>query len=285
VPPAPKVTSVLTQLYYDRDAVSVANAISQSFSQLKVSPVSANPLTSYADSLIIADPTGTGRSGIALNQARRMIAQIDQPRPQITVNAWSLQVSSEDQKRMRQLVPEARRFAAGYNDALERSIGRAWSYLNEQVGTTPNYLNTEFAAYLCAIAEHPDPSVGHGPFHPISKGKCPVDLNLAYSLGYTDIFDRESPNLVQLMLLVMATNDPHGEAQRTLDQMENAPDGGRPRTGEQSVCGTRSSCADAQVVLSDLRLCRPREDHRGSSKHSAGGGRGHGCGRRARATV
>ena len=219
VAPSPKVSSVLTQLYYDRDATSVANAISQSFSQLKVSPVSTNPATSYADSLILADPTGSERSG-ALEQARRMVALIDQPRPQITVNAWSLQVSSEDQKKMYQLVPEARRFAAGYNDALERSIIRGWTYLNRKLAGDKGYLDADFAEYLCAVAEyHPN-----GTFTPKPQGKCPEVTekeDLGYSLGYTDIFDRVSPNLVQMMLLVMATKDTLTEVQTTLDEMED----------------------------------------------------------------
>ncbi len=285
VPPAPKVTSVLTQLYYDRDAVSVANAITQSFGQLKVSPVSANPSTSYADSLILSDPTGSDRS-TALIQARRMIAVIDQPRPQITVNAWSLQVSSEDQKKMRQLVPETRRFAAGYNDALERSIGHGWTYLNEMVAASSDemmrpkidsrdfpYLNPEFAEYICAIAEYP--GLPNGAFRPKPQGKCPSGAPLAYSLGYTDIFDRGSPNLVQMMLLVMATNDTLGEVEHTLDRMENVPDGGCPRTGEQSdvqnmhYCGPKDdrfprldSCQEADTWLYDLQVngSKPRLD-------------------------
>jgi hypothetical protein len=266
VPPAPKVTSVLTQLYYDRDAVSVANAISQSFGQLKVSPVSANPATSYADSLILADPTGTDSSK-ALDQARRMIAQIDQPRPQITVNAWSLQVSSEDQKKMRQLVPETRRFAAGYNDALERSIGHGWTYLNQKVAAGvdskgASYLNREFAEYICAIAEYP--GLPGGKFNPRSEGKCPTGAPLSYSLGYTDIFDRGSPNLVQMMLLVMATRDTLDEVGNTLDHMENVQNGHCPRVGEQSdvennsYCSERfgrlDSCQEADTWLYDLQV-------------------------------
>jgi hypothetical protein len=256
VPPSPKVTSVLTQLYYNRDAQSVATAIVQSFGQLKVSPVLSSASSSYADSLILADPTGnTGNDdNDPLTQARRMIALIDQPRPQITVNAWSLQVSSQNQGKMRQLVPEARRFAAGYNDALERSITSAWIYLNTKVarGEGPHpgipYLNSAFAEYLCAIAEQHDDDGGNGAFQQDPMGKCPRGAPLSYSLGYTDIFDRESPNLVQLMLLMMATNDPLGEATNTLDRMEDVNSGDCPRRGEvaNAAISSRSSyCKDA----------------------------------------
>jgi hypothetical protein len=271
-PPSPKVTSVLTQLFYNRDAQSVATAITQSFSQLKVSPVISSASSSYADSLILADPTGSAgdNSSGPLNQARRMIALIDQPRPQITVNAWSLQVSSENQKKMRQLVPEARRFAAGYNDALERSILRAWTYLNKQVANGDgSYLDRTFAEYLCAIAEYPGVEGNNGAFQPISMGKCPSDPNahLAYSLGYTDIFDRESPNLVQLMLLMMATNNPGQEAQNTLNEMEDVNAHDCPRkgevseaadSGESSYCAQPfprlDSCQEADTYLYDLQV-------------------------------
>jgi hypothetical protein len=243
VVPSPKVSSVLMQLYYDRDAVSVANAITQSFSQLKVSPVSTNATTSYADSLILADPTGSGQSD-ALEQARRMIALIDQPRPQITVNAWSLQFSSENQKKMRQLVPEARRFAAGYNDALERSITRGWTYLNRKVAGEPDYLDADFAEYLCAISEFQP----NGTFAPKPQGKCPNGGKVGYSLGYTDIFDRVSPNLVQMMLLVMATKNASAEVTTTLNEMEDRD------------CSNKS---DAGTGQSDARGAKTEESGRG----------------------
>jgi hypothetical protein len=268
VSPQPKVTSVLAQLYYDRDAASVATAITQSFSQLKVSPVSSNSsVSSYADSLILADPTGTENSS-ALEQARRMIAQIDQPRPQMTVNAWSLQVSSENQKKILQLVPEARRLAAGYNDALGRSIGLAWDYLNGQVAVGvgsdgKQYLNPEFAAYICAIAEYPN--AANGSFQLDPEGVCPKNSGLSYSLGYTNIFDRESPNLVQLMLLLMAANDPSDEAKETLDRMEHLdvcpPTDQQSDKADQPHCewpyARSASCQEADAQLYDRQL-QPR---------------------------
>lgn len=232
-------------LFYDRDAASVATAISQSFKQLTVSPVSTNAATSYADSIILADPTGGERSD-ALEQARRMIAEIDQPRPQITVNAWSLQMSSEDQKKMHWLVPEARRFAAGYNDALERSVTQGWAYLNAQVAKNPpEYLNAEFASYLCAVATlTPDSSkLGAFTLQTDPGSRCLKDPSLSYSLGYTDIFDRESPNLVQMMLLVMATKDPSGEVGNTLDHMENLTNGECPSQGTQDYVVGGSYCS------------------------------------------
>jgi hypothetical protein len=75
VPPAPRVQSVTMRLYYDRNAASVATAVGTAFSQLKVAPVSMNPVNTYTDMIVLADPTG-GTSAETLDQARRMIAQL-----------------------------------------------------------------------------------------------------------------------------------------------------------------------------------------------------------------
>jgi hypothetical protein len=225
VQPRPQVASVTTQLYYDRDAASVATAVGLAFPQLTVTPISTNKSTSYADSLILADPTGGPQSSHSpLIQARRMIAQIDQPRPQVTVNAWSLQAASVDNKKMRALVPESRRFAAGYNDALERSVGAGWTYLNSQVAKNTNndYLDPLFAAYLCNSAQIDSerPAATSSPFRLHPAGSCPQTDRLAYGLGYTDLFDRESANLVQMMILVLATTHTVDEVENTLNVME-----------------------------------------------------------------
>jgi hypothetical protein len=243
VAPAPHVASVTTQLFYDRDAAGVANAITQAFPQLKVSPISMNAGSAYADSLILADPTGSPQnSHSALEQARRMIAQLDEPRPQITVNAWSLQASAQNQTLMRPLVPEARRFAAGYNDALEKAVEGGWSYLISKA-TGDDFLDPVFAAYLCGRADWN----GNGGFSIFHRGVCPNEPILGYSLGYGDLFDRESPNLVQMMLVVMATRNPQGEVDATLDHMEGV---------DGAVCGNPLSDHRVEVTFTS--------DHGGS---------------------
>jgi hypothetical protein len=223
VPPSPHVDSVTMQLYYDRDAPSVAAAVTQAFPQLKVSAASNNTASAYSSTLILADPTGdpgSWDSRSPMTQARRMIAQLDQPKPQMTINAWSLQSSTEHKDDLRPLVPMARRFAAGYNDALERSVGRGWGYLNAQMAANPvGFLDQTFAAYLC---DRPTMAVGNAAFELQGGGGCPkaLDNTLGYSLGYTDLFDRESPDLVRMMLVMLAAKHPYDEAQSTLDAME-----------------------------------------------------------------
>ena len=226
---APHVSSVTTQLFYDRDAASVATAIKAAFPQLQASPVSTNANSSYASSLILADPTGSPRS-TALEQARRMIAQIDEPRPQITVNAWSMQMSVQDEKLMKPLVPEARRFAAGYNDALEKAVLQGWNYLNARAADAhathkEDFLDADFASYLCSGARW-----NGRRFEPTRTGICPVNSSIDYGLGYTDIFDRVSPNLVQMLLLVVATSHPADIAGLTLDSMEGVAPGSYTRS-------------------------------------------------------
>ena len=250
-PPAPRVQSVTMRLYYDRDAISIATVVQSAFSQLKVQPVSMNPAFGYRDSIVIADPTGTG-SVEALDQARRMVAQLDEPRAQVVVNAWSLQISKDQKAKGDELVPQARRLAGSYNDALEGAIFRGWRYINKVGNETKDdtgkslTFDQHFAGYLCNTFTFAP--AGHNPsrmttFAP--AGPCPQDPDLSYGLGYTTLFGQEDPDLIQMLILVMATTNPAATIWKTLNVMEGRdPDVAAPsKKGEASEPSTEDCCS------------------------------------------
>jgi hypothetical protein len=229
VAPAPPVQSVAMRLYYDRNAASVATAVGTAFSQLKVSPVSMNPANTYMDSIILADPTGdTSRK--TLDQARRMIAQLDEPRAQLVVNAWSLQLSSDKQENTSELVPQARRLASGYNDALESAVMRGWNYLNHTAPGTagvhdyPIDLDPVFSGYLSTPVIYTKNAIAVLLRTTEPSGSHLVTPNLDYALGYNTLFGSEAPDLIQLLIMVMATKNPGKTIEEAIKKMEGMRD-------------------------------------------------------------
>jgi hypothetical protein len=246
VPRAPFVQSVTMRLYYDRDAASVASAVQSAFSQLKVTSVLMNTANIYSDTVVIADPTGS-TSTSTLDQARRMIAQLDEPRAQIIVNAWSLQISSDKPGGVSEVDPQARRLASGYNDALESAVMRGWNYVNQTNmvanGATANAIDLDplFSSYLCKsttfgpVDSWTTQSLNSRcPFgYPVPQGTDSKQFHteqLHYALGYSSIIGSEAPNLIQMLILVMATNHPGPVIDETVNRMEGL---GESRGGSQ----------------------------------------------------
>jgi hypothetical protein len=259
VPPAPKVQSVTMRLYYDRDAASVATSVQSAFSQLKVQSVSMNPAFTYRDAVVIADPTGMDSSN-ALDQARRMVAVLDEPRAQVVVNAWSLQISSDQKEAGDQLVPQARRLADGYNDALEAAVMRGWQYINKLGPGTDKSMAFDdlFTSYLCNTFMYTD-NPTHDPRTYLPDrmttspvGFCKNDPELRYALGYSTLFGRESPDLVQMMILVMATKNPNDAIRRTVNAMEDSDDNSVPTMPDCCSCQQ----ADKQFYKQQMETMR-----------------------------
>jgi hypothetical protein len=221
---APEVHSVAMRLYYDRDADSVAKAVQDAFSQLKVSPISMNPAITYHDTIVLADPNESA-SATTLDQARRMIAELDEPRAQLIVNAWSLQLSSDMQDNTSELVPQARRLASGYNDALEAAVMRGWSYVNQANASLQ--FDPLFSKYLCNSFAYGIGSDAATRMKTAGIGRCatieaqhPGLDTPHYALGYGGLFNGGAPDLIQMMILVMATTNPHQTIEATLNRME-----------------------------------------------------------------
>jgi hypothetical protein len=276
---APKVRSVAVRLYYDRDAGSVATVVGNAFSQLKVSSVSMSPANPYRDSIVIADPSGSA-SAETLEQAQRMVTELDEPRAQVIVNAWSLQVSSNQPNGAAAVVPQARRLAAGYNDALESAVMRGWNFVNRTAtvaeGASSNPIDYDglFSSYLCKVSTfHESGSAeaaggsswttaalpqsttgGPSPFHPVE---------LPYALGYSSLCQSEAPDLVQMLILVMAAKNPGAVSEATLDAME-----GRQQSPEPAQAAESCQQVD-QAFYVDQNQFAHQKDRAGFVKNAA----------------
>lgn len=221
--PVQAVRSQAVRLYYERDATSVASVVGEAFSELKSSAISSSSASAFNDTVVLADPTG--RHDV-IDQARRMIAQLDEPRPQVTVNAWSLQLSSDKQGTVDELVPQARRLAGEYNDALQRAILSGWNVLMKEIVSRDTFLDSSFANYLCSATTYgksADSTTETPLLHTktIAQGFCGSrDSRLYYGLGYTGIFDQSPPDLIRMLIMVAAAKNPGSAAGEVLDAME-----------------------------------------------------------------
>jgi hypothetical protein len=234
IAPVQPSSSQAVRLYYERDATSVASVVGAAFSALKSSAISSSSAAAFNDTVVLADPTG--RNDV-IDQAERMIAQLDEPRPQVTINAWSLQLSSDKQGTIDELVPQARRLAGEYNDALQLAILNSWSVLTKDVATRDGFLDSSFASYLCSatIYGRPVDPAGSPLLHTkaIARGFCgSEDSSLYYGLGYTGLFDQSPPDLIRMLITVAAAKNPRGAAEEVLDAMEGKQPGSptRPST-------------------------------------------------------
>ena len=227
VVPDQNPSSAAVRLYYDRDADSVAGVITSAFSEIKASAVSTSATSAFNDVVVLADPTGSAK---ALAQAGRVIAQLDEPRPQLTVNAWSLQLSSDKQGGIDELVPKSRYLAGAYNDVLQVELYRGWAYLTtgmaaEQIPGAANgiALDSDFVSYLCGSSIYALSGGGAVPnFSVRREGLCATnDLAPYYGLGYTTIFDRLPPDLIRMLLVVAAAHQPLLVSEGILNAMED----------------------------------------------------------------
>jgi hypothetical protein len=260
--PVQPVTSQAVRLYYERDAMSVATVVGAAFSELKSSAISSSSAGAFNDTVVLADPAGKDE---VINQARRMIAQLDEPRPQVTINAWSLQLSSDKQGAIDELVPQARRLAGEYNDALQRAILSGWSVLTKDVATRDSFLDPTFANYLCSATTYGRPAdpAGAPVLHTkaITQGFCGSnDSSLYYGLGYTGLFDQSPPDLVRMLITVAAAKNPREAAEEVLDAMEGKPPGYSTR---QPIAYTGCIDLDEQQLSGGLRTAEANRKEEG----------------------
>jgi hypothetical protein len=224
--PALDVDSITMRLYYNHNANAVAAVVNNAFSDVKASAVDN-------DSVLLSVPSN---GSTALTRAQQAIAMIDQPRPQVTLNTWALQLSSDRKDRLDPFVFRSRRLANQYNDVIQESILRGWGYLSRSL-SQPDFLDPVFSNYLTKQASL-DPN-----------GRCCVQKPgnaPGYGLGYETLFKPLPPHLVYMLMTLAASRDPRVTAITVLDMIE-----GRAPSGFLS-----QDEIDAKLLLNSGKQCQ-----------------------------
>lgn len=215
------------------------------------------------DLLVFNEPTPGDDADVI--EKKRLIAQLDLPRPEMIVNAWVMQNSSKDATLVSGFSDTVARTVSAFNDALEASVTRAWSYLSERINPSNAYFEDQFYRYISRryVGELPFPkgfpiSASQGAQEVLefrSNQKltdeerdrhqaCGAD---EYCLGYVALFQPLKPRLTDLLITVIAAKSPILEAAGAIRAIETTDP---PRTR----CDSRGSADYCEKVRTRLRI-------------------------------
>ncbi len=212
VPTTPKVETLVQRLYYFHDPVAVAKLISDAYPNVQAQAI-------QPDTVVLSDPADLDDDARhnALKSAQRTIARLDQPRPQVQVDAWNLQLSTTDDNKLGIVIPKLEDLAGNYNAAINRSVQLGWTYLSQRI-SSPGSLDPMLLDYLTlttsvnqnGIVERVDSS---GMVH----GGVP---EAGYGLGFTSLYYPLTPNLLDMLVTLASLNTPHSATEEMLNRME-----------------------------------------------------------------
>ena len=92
----------------------------------------AEQTRAYTEQALAASEDISSDDDRAITEKKRLLAEIDFPRPEIILNAWSFQASSSDPRTVGIYNQALRQFLDGFNDALQAGILRAWQTIQPE---------------------------------------------------------------------------------------------------------------------------------------------------------
>jgi hypothetical protein len=176
------------------------------------------------DTIVYSNDDGSDRG---IFERTRLMAVLDLPRPEVLLNLWSLQASSRDYHVTNAEAEAVHVAVAQHNQVLQDAIDEGWSFLSQQMQYKPqqsgffsrefyNYIVQKFALNPNYASEKPEE------FKRIkdirrSWGWCNPDT---YCLGFTHAFEPLRPTFTNILLSIIAANNPAQVAQETIQHME-----------------------------------------------------------------
>jgi len=220
----------VVRLYYLRDADAIAKAINGDGDDKHPLVKSINK-----DLLLILAPRFD-----QVEELKRYIAMLDLPRPQITLQLWSLQMSAPSAEPLSGAKAKGseidkefngvRQFVAEHDETMMKTLQAGWDTTTRQVHQEIKRRRKEgeeakkqdFVDYLTADYKQ--------------CGRLEL-----YCLGYTDAFADSKPSLSRLLLFLAASQEPLRTAKAVLDAMET----GTPTDQDPSDKFNPDTCEDS----------------------------------------
>ncbi len=202
-----------------------------------------------------------------IRAAKRMLAMLDLPRPEMIINAWVLQMSTNNANQVGKFDSIARRFVAQNNDVLQRGIQAGWLSLRASINAgayfDPDFYTYLTSRYIADLTQQPDG--GNEVADRASKGICPKGQ---YCLGYTTLFNPLKPRLTDLLLAMIASQDRAANL-AAIDAAENVPDDGEAATATGGRC-VSAQCNELRQRLGlNVPGCKTNCKSRNSSNETA----------------
>jgi hypothetical protein len=91
------------------------------------------------DMIVLSDPGDRDDAArtTALKDAQMAITRLDQPHPQVGVDAWSLQMATTNERDLGMVIPRLEDRVGDFNAAIQRSIGEGGSISHSRSPTLP----------------------------------------------------------------------------------------------------------------------------------------------------
>lgn len=223
--------------------------------------VAAGTVEQNPSDLLVFSDTNSGDDA-QIEERKRILAQLDLPRPEMVINAWVMQNSTSNPRAMGTFSSSVRDLVADYNDALEDVVLRGWRSVQRQTRSM-NYFNQDFYHYIAdqyladtyVKLEPKDPQEAAQEFLDSSPaqladapgirtsefGICPAGR---YCLGYNALFQPLRPRLTDFLLTLIAAANPLEATNRAIQDVQGPPNPVR----EEKQCEARD--------LRGLHRCR-----------------------------
>ena len=192
-----------------------------------------------------------------IRERKRILAQLDLPRPEMLINAWVMQNSTANPSAMGTFSNAVKDLVAAYNDALERVVLKGWKFVQGKI-QGPDYFDKDYFSYI-ADRYIADTSPASAPTSlqeaaqaVLSKSRAkladlPADLNRKfgicptgrYCLGYNSLFHPLKPRLTDFLLTLIAADNPLTATTEAIESVQGAVN---TITGEKA-CDAKSAGA------------------------------------------
>jgi hypothetical protein len=182
-----------------------------------------------------------------ITEKKRIIAQLDLPRPEMIINAWVMQNSTTSAEAIGAFSGAIRDLVGQHNDSLDIMQLQAWRKVRENIAKG-NYFDEPFYHYVVdryvgdAGTEDASGTTGGPPsaqsaaqkFLTTGTGKLALpsgyqrtDFGICpdkqYCLGYATMFQPMKPRITDTLLALIAAKDTLGAAEQAIDAAEGSP--------------------------------------------------------------
>lgn len=203
--PGPLQDALAVRLYYLRSASKIADALNNA----------AGGDTQVAQAIgedqILLLNAGDNKEFTAEN-LYQYVALLDLPRPQITLQLWAYQMSSDNPELVDKTFTNVRGAVQTRNEILEESLRNGWM---ELLKDPPDSNGNQAQVSIHEKAKFNQDFVRY-----ISDPFSECRQRDEYCLGYVDAFSKAKPSVSRMLLFLAASQDPNAAAERVVKAME-----------------------------------------------------------------
>jgi hypothetical protein len=225
------------RLFFNRDATSFASALNNAY---------GFPVSAVGKDLLVFG-TDKPEDEEHIRELKRWIALLDTPRPEVTIDAWSVQVSSKSPEELSRIAAAVRGIVFDSDQTLRDSLQRGWDYLNAR-RFDRSYPSPWFRDYVLNRFVYARNKVRSPQADP---GTCGPE---GYCLGYLDSFSlRMQPSLSNMIGILAAARSKGprdlGElVDRFVDKLEEDGSNPPPETKPSEITGA-AGCEKADEAI------------------------------------